>query len=305
MSRRKVVKLVSGWSRVMQWGISLLMVLSISAQAQDSVADANLAGIPGPYRLNNYCMPNKKELWVGGGHGQVVHFSEGKPYVEYYLADENQYKPSFHGIYFNELSAGWVVGENGSIFHTMDNGKKWIKQNSGTQETLRAITCVDNARCWAVGSDGVILLTRNAGEHWRRIDCDITESLEAVEFVNTTIGWAVGDDGLVLHTKDGGETWNEQRVRIGCDPECAKGETGNLHAVKFVNPQLGWVAGSNGIARTADGGKTWEMKYIKNEFFIGLVSHDGKNVWAVNDGDNYFSDDAGRTWQGFSEVGRK
>jgi len=68
--------------------------------------------------------------------------------------------------------------------------------------------------------------------------------------------------------------------------------------VKFINDRIGWVAGGYGIARTEDGGKTWQISKFEFQYFIGIVS-DGKNkVWAIEeDGTNYGSSDQGRTWK--------
>lgn len=119
------------------------------------------------------------------------------------------------------------------------------------------------------------------------------------------MGWAVGDNGLVMRTKDGGLTWESRQVPLDCEPMCDKwGQP--LESVKFVNEQLGWVVASNQVARTTDGGETWEVMSLADDnnrvvSIIGLVSQDGKRVWAVNEGEyNYFSQNAGRTWNKYA-----
>src|SRR5215813_1370813 len=39
---------------------------------------------------------------------------------------------------------------------------------------------------------------------------------------------------------------------------------------------------AGGIATTSDGGMTWKVREIEGAAFIGLVSHDGNTVWAIN-----------------------
>lgn len=111
----------------------------------------------------------------------------------------------------------------------------------------------------------------------------------------------MGDNGLALRTKDGGVTWQSNQVPLSCEPKCDKWGT-PLLSVQFVSEQLGWVASRDQIARTTDGGETWKVARIDDEIgvasIVGLVSHDGKKVWAVREGNyNYFSEDAGRTWR--------
>jgi hypothetical protein len=45
----------------------------------------------------------------------------------------------------------------------------------------------------------------------------------------------------------------------------------NLLTVKFVNHEVRWVAGAGGIARTIDGGKTWQAKQIEAVLLLGWL----------------------------------
>jgi photosystem II stability/assembly factor-like uncharacterized protein len=68
--------------------------------------------------------------------------------------------------------------------------------------------------------------------------------------------------------------------------------------VKFLNREVGWVAGTGGIARTVNGGQTWEVKEIEDGSFIGLVASDPNTIWAIDsDGTNYLTKNGGITWE--------
>jgi photosystem II stability/assembly factor-like uncharacterized protein len=276
----------------------VLLLFGFCAQisAQDADADrTNLNGIPAPYRFDNYCMPTKDEMWIVGGQGQVLHKKGDMPFQEFRLIKgDDAYRTSFYGVYFNGSGVGWVGGDGGTIFHSSNRGKTWIRQITETEVTLKAITCVDDRHCWAVG-DGAVLRTVDGGDKWESYQ-NTFQGLEAVDFISPTTGWAVGDNGLFLSTKDGGTTWTSQRICIGCNSEPEGVGCLKFKAVKFINETLGFVAGWDGIARTTDAGKTWEITNIPDAAFVGLVSHDGKKVWAVNKGQNYCSEDAGKTW---------
>jgi photosystem II stability/assembly factor-like uncharacterized protein len=121
------------------------------------------------------------------------------------------------------------------------------------------------------------------------------------------MGWAVGDDGIVLRTTDGGRSWEKFTATIVLFPNGPFAKPMNLLTVKFVDQKRGWVAGAGGIAATVDGGKTWKALEVEDNAFIGLVSNDGKTVWAISrEGANYVTRDAGLTWipMAFAKVKR-
>jgi len=59
---------------------------------------------------------------------------------------------------------GWVCGRRGTVLHTADGGKTWVRQNSNTGFTLSSICFVDSQNGWAVGDEGVIIHTENGGK---------------------------------------------------------------------------------------------------------------------------------------------
>ena len=129
------------------------------------------------------------------------------------------------------------------------------------------------------------------------MESGLSAHLFALDFVNNHTGWVVGEDGFIAHTADGGESWEKERATVILFPNGPFAKHTDLLAVKFVDENRGWVAGAGGIARTADAGKTWETKEIEDNAFIGLVSNDGKTIWAVSRGGrNYMTKDAGLTW---------
>ena len=54
-------------------------------------------------------------------------------------------------VSFPTEKEGWACGRWGTILHTADGGKTWIRQNSGTDFTLSSIYFVDSKNGWAVG----------------------------------------------------------------------------------------------------------------------------------------------------------
>lgn len=251
-----------------------------------------LSGIPAPYSFERVCALRSGDLWLVGGDGEIQHISGDGTVKKAPILNAD-----LNGVFFSNADSGWVVGNLGSIAHTEDGGLTWETQTSGVRESLQAITCTDKNRCWAVGEKGIILTTKDRGNRWKIVRSGLFTRLFAVSFVNHQTGWAVGEDGFIAHTTDAGESWSKQRATIVLFPDGPFATPTDLLAVRFVDEKRGWVAGAGGIARTVDGGKTWEAKEIEDNAFIGLVSNDGKTVWAVSrEGTNYMTKDGGFTW---------
>jgi hypothetical protein len=71
-----------------------------------------------------------------------------------------------YGITFQSAGEGWAVGERGGVFHTLDGGTTWARQQAGTAETLTAISFADAHIGWIVGSGNTILHTTDGGTTW-------------------------------------------------------------------------------------------------------------------------------------------
>lgn len=277
--------------------LSLAFTINARATPPDVLATRiDLTGIPAPYSFNRFCRLSSPEMWAVGGSGDIDYQS---------VNGSREFRPTeqdLSGVFFSSSNVGWVVGAEGTILRTKDAGEHWVAQKSGVENDLNAINCVDVNNCWIVGENGTTLRTNNGGDNWEILSSESSADLNALHFINAQIGWIVGEDGLVLHTQDGGSTWTEQCLKMPLFPDSGFETLTDLRAVIFIDENRGWVAGTNWLGRTIDGGKTWMKKNIEGTF-IGLVSQDGIKVWAINDAaialneKNYFSKDSGTTWK--------
>ena len=257
----------------------------------------DMRGIPAPYNFYHYQkLRTGERLGVGGGgdSGYLPNTSEGEYRNKVANVDLN-------GIYFVNPTEGWVIGTGGSIYHTEDRGRTWIKQKSNVKSELLAISCVGDSRCWITGEDGVILTTKN-GRDWTRIGSGVKTSLTAVDFLNEKVGLVVGSDALILRTENGGISWQKQSIVGGeqsCNGHMFSGGSSDLYGVTILDVETAWIAGFFGIARYVGNTGVWEGICI-NEVgpLIGIVSHDGKTIFAIGSGgQNVVSTDSGRTWK--------
>ncbi|MER3441538.1 MAG: hypothetical protein C4296_09220 [Gemmataceae bacterium] len=128
---------------------------------------------------------------------------------------------ALYAVQFVDAREGWAVGDQGTIWHTIDGGQTWERQTSGISAQLRAVHFVDAFHGYAVGlecgptgrdSVGVVLRTEDGGVRWTRATDQVVPALFAVRFVDRQRGLAAGSTSPlypsgVLATTDGGQTW--------------------------------------------------------------------------------------------------
>jgi len=180
---------------------------------------------------------------------------------------------------------------------------------------LSDVALLDNGEFWAVGYDGKnvdrIYLSKDRGATWEPVEVSGNGfTMHAITFSDAHHGWAVGGNGLIIRTKDGGSTWELLKPSI---PTESGERQSDLHAVHFINANVGYVAGNRRTASktsdevwgsveifcTKDGGDTWRQCYYENEpgsvFQIVTVSE--SEAFVVLDGNRLMkTEDQGRTW---------
>lgn len=143
--------------------------------------------------------------------GVRQHGGEG---VSLAAAQEKVTRPpiNLHGVSFVTREEGWVVGQLGKIFHTIDGGTRWEEQRSGISLLLTMVDFVDRSHGWAVGERGTILHTEDGGTTWQLQQSGVTYPLFDVQFLNRDTGWVVGHWGTILFTTDGGKQWVDRSL---------------------------------------------------------------------------------------------
>ena len=105
----------------------------------------------------------------------------------------------FEALHFFNINRGFVIGTNGAILYTDNEGKFWSKIPSPDSTTLFRITFTDSARGWIVGANGVILHTDNGG--WVGGTSDVKETRRLGNEGNS-LAYNIDRDEWVLRTND-------------------------------------------------------------------------------------------------------
>ena len=150
------------------------------------------------------------------------------------------------------------------------------------------------SRIVAVGQRGHVVYSTDSGASWKQASVPVSSDLTAVFFIDDKQGWAVGHDGVILHTADSGEKWDLQlsgstandllvaamERKVAAEPASAdakkllaeaqrykeQGADKPFLDVWFADAQNGYAVGAyNLIARTRDGGRTWEPWFDRTD----------------------------------------
>ena len=193
-------------------------------------------------------------------------------------------------VQFIDMNHGWIVGDNGTIYRTLDGGNTWISPSVlPTSSDIRGVYFINNMVGWAVRSSGRVLKTIDGGDTWSITNTITSETLYSVFFTDVDTGWAVGNNGEIIKTTNGGSNWTSQTLS----------ENDRLWRVYFINNQIGWAVGQNGLAvKTSNGGTTWNvMPTNTSNDLRGIHFNNADTGWiAGHNGTILHTSDGGITW---------
>ncbi|MBA3726991.1 MAG: hypothetical protein H0W86_11200, partial [Armatimonadetes bacterium] len=205
---------------------------------------------------------------------------------------------SFLDLEMFDETTGLAVGDNGYFLRTTDGGARWDVgrlQVTGVvlfrNESLKAISIVDQDFAAAVGYDGVAYKTFDRGQTWESIGYPVLSEFllgNDIKFVTRDIGYIAGvTSGVqndIFKTTNGGITWTTVNVAAG-------------GFVDFADVNHGWVMNIGGLGyRTLDGGNSWIQFALPSgmSLFITKMDFVNQNVGWVVGWDGY----AARTTNG-------
>jgi photosystem II stability/assembly factor-like uncharacterized protein len=196
---------------------------------------------------------------------------------------------TLNSVQFLTDDLGWVAG-SGLIAKTTDGGENWIYQNEDLY--VDEIQMIDENTGYVIEFNS-IYKTTDGGVNWDLIH-STDDFIFTLNFIDVNTGWIGGENNLVLKTEDGGETWTKQDQFVNA----LSSATRNIRDFQFMDENNGWAAGdysSNNrlLARTDDGGETWEVVHSgmgamlnfvymldDNSGFTGSLS----SLYSVSDG---------------------
>ncbi|MBS1516425.1 MAG: T9SS type A sorting domain-containing protein [Bacteroidetes bacterium] len=167
-------------------------------------------------------------------------------------------------------------------------------QVSGTTNTLKSITFVNQNTGIAVGNSSTIVRTSNGGINWNEIDVSSsTVSYTCVAFANSTTAFAVSDAHELLKTTNAGLNWTVSSLG-----------SYQLKYVYFLNSSMGFITGENAaLFKTTNGGQNWiDLSLGIPETIVKISFYDEANGFFLtrqylDSGSVYKTTNGGINWQ--------
>jgi len=214
-----------------------------------------------------------------------------------------------HAVQFVDKSEGWAVGDDGAIWHSIDGGKTWERQKSGTRASLRGVHFTSPYNGWAVGrlerptglSVGVLLRTSDGGIEWEEVSSQLLPGINAVRFFDENNGIVCGDGsdafpGGVFSTTDGGKSWL---------PTASKTRAPSWRALDFTPARTGVLGGAWSKLSSIHMDRTLNLAEAEIDPLSGRTVHGVKageqRSYAVGDGGMVLTSGDGRKW-GFANI---
>ncbi len=199
---------------------------------------------------------------------------------------------TINDITFTDRYNGYAVFQSSGIgnctvshglYKTINEGKDWVRMNTGNTNTITAIHFVNQLTGWYASNSSNIRKTTDGGATWVQQGAGIASGNNDIWLKDVNNGFITGNNGALRKTTNGGATWQT----------IASGVTTDLRRIFFANNNLGFIASSNGqILRTTDGGNTWNIITtgaggINDIFFANATTgylSSGNNLFKTVDG---------------------
>ncbi|ASB50574.1 YCF48-related protein [Alkalitalea saponilacus] len=202
----------------------------------------------------------------GGNSWRSVLFSTSE--------ESNNFRERLRGIHFPNANTGYAVGSGGVIYKTTNGGEDWVSKESGVSVQLNSVFFTDANTGYACGSSGTIVQTKNGGDTWTIANTPTTDGMFAISFINNSIGFAAVRGWGMVKTINAGENWIW--ISLPGSPNRI------MRDMVFISEQVGYLAGSDYMFTTHDGGESWELNPLPGSPSIsGLAARNGNTVVAV------------------------
>ena len=225
------------------------------------------------------------------------------------VGSDNADDAPLHAVRFVDRNEGWAAGTDGVLWHTIDGGARWERQQVPTMGRLSHLQFLNPYTGYAVGREevqiaggsfGVLLRTADGGLTWERLAQGILPGVQAAAFFDEQRGFAVGDSterapGGLFRTRDGGQTWQAMLAPRGGPWLSLTARDQKTVALAAASGRLGNIF--DGDFSPAD------VDPIANKH-VNDVALDGNRAIAVGqDGLVLISPDSAGRRYGFAELG--
>ena len=223
----------------------------------------------------------------------------------------------YRGLFTLDENNVWIVGEQGSVYHSADKGDTWTKLEVPTeyqQDSFNRVAAKNSDDIW-VGGDWhvnddypIILHTVDGGTNWERLNPIEELDVNTGGFPGYCLGvkvygnsvWIIGGQGeWVIRSADNGATW--ENITSG-----TLGGNCDANDIFLIGESAAYlVTDYGGFYSTNDGGLHWAQFFTDtNNWVVGVTVLNESNVWicgcpggAGESSVIKYSANGGTTWQ--------
>ncbi|WP_441288544.1 WD40/YVTN/BNR-like repeat-containing protein [Sorangium sp. KYC3313] len=195
-----------------------------------------------------------------------------------------------------------IVGDGDGHAHaSRDGGASWESHSTGTGRSIKALWLGAAGVVIASGESGILAVSEDEGRTWRRTALRSDQHRCAAWGDDQGAIWCVGD-GPAARSLDGGKSFTKVPVQAGDAPLDGPWEKvpvrGKFRGLWVQAQGRVVLAGDGGtIARTHDGGQTWERSAVDDAGALISVWGSGETILAVGEGASQLrTEDGGRSW---------
>ncbi len=158
-----------------------------------------------------------------------------------------------NAVEFTDLDYGTMVGENGTIYRTMNSGYNWTLQGSGTTKDILDVSFISSTEGWVCGDDGLLLHTETSGAFWDEMATPYGADYSGIQFIDSENGFMAGCQ-YILNTNDEVDSWTVSFTQAY-----------NSFKSIELNGNYGIAPGTGGVAVSTDYGAMWAWEELPDQ----------------------------------------
>lgn len=184
---------------------------------------------------------------------------------------------NLYDVTFVNTNVGYVSGDNGQVFKTVNGGATWVGLNTVVNQGLASIQFLNENVGYAASGFfqdyASMIKTVDGGISWSKINLPASKTGGGMWFVNQNVGFYAYADSLygnstIVRTTNGGATWTQ----------VYSGE-GWISYFSFPSETVGYATVNNGtILKTTDGGLNWTVLGLSNALWGSGISFYTENI---------------------------
>jgi photosystem II stability/assembly factor-like uncharacterized protein len=187
----------------------------------------------------------------------------------------------------------YIVGEEGSILHTSDLGQSWNIIPVDSSKEVFAIDFFDPVHGYYIDQDGFVYFSDDSGQSWvpHGYNPFIENLPKNFVMIDSLIGYSSDSYAVcrITKTTDGGISW-----------ELLDSSQYLIEDFQFINKDTGWIASTQYLFKTTNGGQTTDTISIDGTVEIDPLSLfflDSDNGWiSAHYNTLYKTNNGGATW---------